>query len=240
MFKTKTIFKSRLLQLILLITFINSSFSYLIFNYSNSYKLHTSNIFIIHQLGVSICSENLTEIISEPVVFDESERIETEEDLAKVETVIGESNIICLIKNKIFIFDDEGNVLYRNNYEEIVQSDAEYYTLVYYGKDENYLLFLVGYISNYKLYLNYYGYKQSTQTITLLHNIEKTNAIENQGLSCHNMNYSYTSESVWNSTYYVNIILCLYTAVGNKMILDFYQIKNYEIIASDRRDSIFL
>ena len=231
-------FKIRIFQLILIIILIHFSSSYFIFNYSTSIKLYTSNIFVIHQLGVSFCNENLTDIISDEVVFDESSRIESEEDLSKVELVVGESNIICLIKNRIHIFNDEGHVLYSNNYESVVQSDAEYYTLVYYKKDSNYLQFLVGYISNYKLYLNLYGYKQSTQTITLLYNLETENAIENQGLSCHNMNYSYSSGVIWTKINYVNIILCLYTSVGEKMNMDFYKINDdYSIVNSDKREN---
>ena len=76
-----------------------------------------------------------------------------------------------------------------------------------------------------------------TSQITVIHNYERTNAIENQGLSCHNMNYSYTS-GVWpfQSTKYANIILCLYAATRNKIILEFFEIKDkYEIIISERK-----
>ena len=58
------------------------------------------NIFVIHQLGVSLVNDNFTEIISNEVVFNESDQINSEEDLSKVESVIGESHIICLIKKK--------------------------------------------------------------------------------------------------------------------------------------------
>ena len=112
MYKKIQFFECRIFQLILFITLINSSFSYLVFNYSTSFKLYTTNIFVIHQLGVSLCNDNFTEIISNEVVFNESDRINSEEDLSKVESVIGERHIICLIKKKILIFNEEGRYIY--------------------------------------------------------------------------------------------------------------------------------
>ena len=94
---------------------------------------------------------------------------------------------------------------------------------MYYNKDATYAYFLIGYILEHVLHLDLYGYHMDTSQITVFHNYERTNAIENQGLSCHNMNYSYTS-GVWpfQSTKYANIILCLYAATGNKIILEFF------------------
>ena len=118
----------------------------MVFNYSYSFKLYTTNIFVIHQLGVSLCNDNFTEIISDEVVFSESEQSNSEEDLSKVESVIGESHIICLIKKKILIFNAEGHKLYHNSYVEDINSNAPYYTLVYYNNDFTYAYFLIGYI----------------------------------------------------------------------------------------------
>ena len=194
---------------------------------------------MIHQQGVSLCNDNFTEIISNEVVFDESDQIKSEEDLSRVESVIGESYIICLIKKKILIFNAEGHNLYYNSYMEDINNNALYYSLVYYNKDATYAYFLIGYILEHVLHLDLYGYHMDTSQITVIHNYERTNAIENQGLSCHNMNYSYTS-GVWpfQSTKYANVISCLYAATGNKIILEFFEIKDkYEIIISGSKSS---
>ena len=148
----KKFFESRIFQLILFLTLINSSFSYLVFNYSYSFKLYTTNIFVIHQLGVSLCNDNFTEIISNEVVFDESDQIKSEEDLSRVESVIGESYIICLIKKKILIFNAEGHNLYYNSYMEDINNNALYYSLVYYNKDATYAYFIIGYILEHVLH----------------------------------------------------------------------------------------
>ena len=183
-------FERKIFQLILFITLINCSFSYLVFNYSYSFKLYTKNIFVIHQLGVSLVNDNFTEIISNEVVFNESDQINSEEDLSKVESVIGESHIICLIKKKFLIFNAEGYLLYYNPHQEDIKIDVPFYSLIYYKKDTSYVQFLVGYISDHKLNLILYGYQQSYQLIsTLGDGFAKTNAIEKQALSCHNMNY---------------------------------------------------
>ena len=174
------------------------------------------------------------------MVFNESDRINSEEDLSKVESVIGESHIICLIKKKILIFNEEGRYIYYNPYQEDIHVDVPYYSLIYYKKDVSYVQFLVGFISDHKLNLTLYGYQQNYQLISVLGTFAKTNAIENQGLSCHNMNHSISTGSLWwSSTQYVNAILCIYTATGNKMIFDFFEINNKnEIITSTNRDFI--
>ena len=131
---------------------MNSSFSYLTFKFPYAFKLSNKNIFVIHQLGVSICNQHFTESISRVVTFSETEKITTDEALSKVTSVIADNYIICLINDMIYIFDEEGYLLKKSN-DKITNLDVEYHTLVYVGKDSsNNLYFVVGFINNEKVY----------------------------------------------------------------------------------------
>ena len=145
-------------SLIILSILINSSFSYLAFKYPYAFKLNNKNIFVIHQLGVTICNHNFTESISRVVTFSETEKITTDEALSKVTSIYEDNYIICLINDKIYIFDEEGNFLQKSN-DIITNFNVEYYTLVYVGKDpSNNLYFVIGFIYNKKVYLIIYNF----------------------------------------------------------------------------------
>ncbi len=123
--------------------------------------------------------------------------------------------IICLINDKTYIFDDQGYFKFKSS-EVITDSLVEYYSLVYTGKNEqnNYLSFVIGFISQNKLYLKLYKYVIETNTIEYIEQFIQTNHIVNNALSCHSMNYTY-SETKWFKTYYYwkYIITCLYLSL---------------------------
>ena len=50
--------KRKIFFLIIFILSFDFSFSYLEFKFPYAYKLENKNIFVIHQLGVSICNKN--------------------------------------------------------------------------------------------------------------------------------------------------------------------------------------
>ena len=104
------ILQIKIFSLIILSILINSSFSYLAFKYPVVGTLNNKNIFVIHQLGVTICNHDFTESISRVVTFSETEKITTDEALSKVNSVIADNYIICLINDIIYIFDEEGNL----------------------------------------------------------------------------------------------------------------------------------
>ena len=92
------ILNRKIFFLLIFILSIDFSFSYLEFKFPYAFKLENKNIFVIHQLGVSICNKNYTEIISNQVTFSNSEKIATDEALSKITLVSAQGYyLICLI-----------------------------------------------------------------------------------------------------------------------------------------------
>ena len=209
--------------LIILSILMNSSFSYLAFKFPYAFKLSNKNIFVIHQLGVSICNQHFTESISRVVTFSETEKITTDKALSKVTSVIADNYIICLINDMIYIFDEEGYLLKKSN-DKITNLDVEYYTLVYVGKDSsNNLYFVVGFINNREVYLYSYIYQPAENSIQTQTQLEGANHYSSDyiiynGLSCNLMHY-YTSDSN-----YQKVITCLYYLNENGIAINYYEI----------------
>ena len=96
---------------------INLVYNSLYFKFPYAIQLDNNNIFVIHQEGVTICNENFTESIERVITFCGNERITTDETLSKITSVKGDDHLICLINDKIYIFDLYGNFL--NKTEEL-------------------------------------------------------------------------------------------------------------------------
>ena len=108
---TSCILERKLFTLIILITLINSSYSYLTFNFPYAFKLNNKNILVIHELGITLCDKTFTESIDRVLTFSNSEKINTNEALSKVASVIAGNYVICLINDRIYIFNEEGYLL---------------------------------------------------------------------------------------------------------------------------------
>ena len=68
--------------------------------------------------------------------FSDSEKINTDESLSKITSVSGDNYIICIINDKIYIFDKEG--YFKQKIDELITfQNVEYYSLTYlYKKDD--------------------------------------------------------------------------------------------------------
>ena len=181
------IFPKQIFELIIFIILLNFSFSYLSFQYPYAFKLSNKNIFVIHQSGVAVCNPDFTEILSEQVSFSDSEKINTDESLSKITSVSGDDYIICIINDKIYIFDKEG--YFKQKIDELITfQNVEYYSLTYLYKKDDYILFCIGFISNnYKLYLKSYKYEINLNTIENILEFTRDNNIASKGISCQYM-----------------------------------------------------
>ena len=164
------------------ITFINPT----------SIDLLNGNLFIIHKYGIDICDTLLTKIINTPLTFSEEDQIATTYNLSKVIiTKFDDGYVICLINDKIYIFDNEGKFLYHS--ERIDNGkNPDYYSL---NTKDNYH-FYIAFISDNLLNLYYYEYKISENITNLIASHEDFKAIlnafnrfplRNKGVSCHYM-----------------------------------------------------
>ena len=226
------IFQRKFFNLIILISLINSSYSYLSFRYPYAIKLNNKNIFVIHELGVTICDKTFTESIDRVITFSESEQINTDAALSKVTSVITSSYVICLINNKIYIFNEEGYFLKKSDFK-ITSYNVEYYTLVYAGEDSsNYIYFIIGFIYNKKLYLNSYKYQTVEKSIIIQTQLAGANDYSSSyivynGLSCHLMYYCTSYSSSWSPTScnnYKSVITCLYYINNNGIAFNYFDI----------------
>ena len=159
------IFHQKLFCLIILIILINSSFSYLAFKYPYAFKLNNKNIFVIHELGITIADKTFTETIDRVLTFEESEKINTDSSLSKLASVIADDYVICLINDYIYIFNANGYLLKKSS-NLITSYSVEYYTLEYLATVSGFVYFIIGFISDAKLYIYCYKYGISDKTIS--------------------------------------------------------------------------
>ena len=156
---------TKIFDLILLYILIVPLKSFLYFNYPFSLTLSDGNILVIHQKGICICNYHLSEIKQNIKTFSEDEEIRTEDSLSKITTAFENGYIISIINDKIFIFNENGTLIYESN-NIILESGetAGYYTLVPIKKESSYYQYVIGYIHSKSLYLLYYKYDFTTGT----------------------------------------------------------------------------
>ena len=189
---------------------------------------------IIHKYGISICDYLLSDIIENITIFKEDEQIKTEALLSKITTGTIDNYIISLINDKIYIFNDTGNLLYESDKKILEKGEtAEYYTLVPIKKEENDIFYFIGFIHNESLYFLYYKYKyEEKENLKLSKRIMKHNDnsaletynIKNKGLSCQYIKYM---------TYYqYNAIVCFFLihVYNYYLTFDFFSIGSYNNI----------
>ena len=179
---------------IVILSILSSVSSEITFSYPTSTYLLNGNLFIIHKYGIDICDNLLTKIIDTPIIFSEEEQISTTYSLSKVLiTKFDDGYIICLINDKIYIFDNEGHFLYKSERIDR-EKNPDYYSL---NIKDNYH-FYIGFIANNLLNLYYYEYiisENKTELIAskedskVIHNINIFNKynLNNKGISCHVM-----------------------------------------------------
>ena len=215
MYAISFVFLRKVFSIFIFISLINSSFSYLSFKYPYAFKLSNKNIFVIHELGISICDKTFTRIIFNATKFSEQEKIKSNAALSKVTSIFCETYfIICLINDKIYIFDTEGSLVKKST-NTIASWTVDYYSLEYLSYSRGYLYFVIGFISSKKLYLYYYEFYVSGQTFSVS-KLEKKNSydITSEELSCHYMKHD-------NLGRY--IVTCLY-GYSNYIVIDYFDV----------------
>ena len=186
--------------LIILISPIILSFSFI-----NPYAitLKDEKILVIHKFGISICNSSTKTIINNITLFSEDEQIITEGSLSKITHSSENGYIFCIINDKIYIFNDEGIFLAKNNNKIISSTEtATYYTLIPISKTYNSYYFVIGYIYNSQLNFLCYIYSFSDNSISFkfgrknekhyFYTFDSLNnkqflgqySIKNKGLSC--------------------------------------------------------
>ena len=135
-----------------------SIISYFPLKYPYSLYLSDGNVFVIHQKGISIYDHLFTNKTKDIVTFSKKDQIKTS-DLSRITATLEDELLFCLIKDKVYIFNNKGNLLFHNN-TSILNDEIKpnYYSLAAI-KIDNYLYnYTIFYFLNKNLYRAYYQY----------------------------------------------------------------------------------
>ena len=206
--------------------------------YPSAITLPNDNIFIIHKLGVYKYNSSF-EKPEEIIPFKKEEEQIKEEDLSKLTIRYDEKNnyIICLIKEKIYLFDDKGNSLYKSNNKIINNTqNIDYYLIVSATevKNDTHYYYVIGFIDNNNyLNLKLYNYNKEQKNNTLISEntfknfkfSKKDNTTEDnlefkiKSLSCEYMKYNIKN---------TNLLVCfiVYPKNSSTITTTYYTINN--------------
>jgi len=213
-----------------------------LFTFPQAITLSNENIFIINQTNIVIYDSTLNSKISTVLTFEEDEQIKDHKILSK--TTISRFNsedsgyIVCIINDKIFIFDGNGQVLYKSD-NKIPELQGLYYTLVPIKKDvnTNSYYYMIGFIDADKvLQLLLFKYTDDTNKnneLIYTNSVNDTSKqIFNKGLSCQLMNHKTKN----------NVLICFYVIQGYPTTFTFYMINpnNLQIIKDAGESASFL
>lgn len=156
------LFNSNIFLFILFILLGNHQInSYLSFTYQTSIVLKNHNIFVIHKEGITTRNSKFAEIIKKVYIFQQDEQISTEDKLLKISIKkFNDGYIFCLIIDRIYIFDAEGNYEDRSNslIPYLIEENL-FFTLLPYKIENSYYYYIIGYVYQNYIYLNCYNYK---------------------------------------------------------------------------------
>ena len=126
------------------------------FDYPYSITLSNDNIFLIQKSGIDIYDKSLN-LLKHIIEFKGEEEI-TEENFEKIEIKNNKDYILSIINDELFIFNNEGKLLY--NSEEKINSNQIIYSyslsIIYTTNDACY--YIIGYFDE-NSYLNLYLYR---------------------------------------------------------------------------------
>ena len=157
---------------IFILSIIFSISSFPIYNLQSA-QLNSGEFFLIHKYGIDICDENRKKIVRNIWTFPEEEQI-TIEKMANIKIKkFDDGCLICLINEKIYIFDDQGKFLYKYEYINLGKN-VNYYSLDIKDKYS----YFIGLILDESLFLYYYEYSISANISNLLAQSEEIKIIK--------------------------------------------------------------
>ena len=112
------------ISLIILIQIFYKTSSSTSFDYPYSITLINDNIFLIQKTGIDIYDKSLNKL-NQIIEFSGEEEL-TEENFSKIEIKYNNEYILSVINDKMFIFNNEGILLYKS--EERINGNQTIYT----------------------------------------------------------------------------------------------------------------
>jgi hypothetical protein len=200
--------------------------------FPRSISLVSGNIFVIHQDGIDVYDPSMKNLVLNVFNFTGNDKID-ENNLSKTTILRFDDDdngiIICLIINKIYIFNPEGTLLYIEQNTIINNKlNSILFTLTPIKRNANYFTYLISFYSELKLSQLFFEYDNNTLTNTL------------------KKEQNYTNPTILGDTYYINengvtcqlmisrngdIIICFYTAKRDNHKISYILInpQTYEI-----------
>ena len=160
----------KILSMFLFIIILSNIHSEITFKYPLAITLKNNNIFVVDQLGINIYEPTLSSLVENIYNFEDEDKINNEEALSKVIIKKFSNYVIGLINDKIYIFNSEGKMKFKNNTKIVSDQSPKYYTLSFkYTQTDEIIYYLIGYFDNeVQLNLLYYKYDSNLNKTTLL------------------------------------------------------------------------
>jgi len=206
------------------------------FFYPYSITLANDNIFLIQKTGIDIYNKSLN-MLNPIIKFSKEEEI-TEENFSKFVVKNNKDYILSIINDKLFIFNNEGKLLY--NSEEKINGNQIIYsyslTLIYTTNDACY--YIIGYFDE-ESYLNLYLYRYDNKKnkIALLSDYKKDSYLYQITESYRDDFLDYTQKLLSCEYMYYPIqskrfLVCFYNS-GDTVRIMLYDINNDAFIYGD-------
>jgi len=112
--------------------------------YPYSITLSNENIFIVHKFGIDIYDSFFRYKTKAIIEFSDEDQL-TEEAFSKLILKYDYGYILSIINDKLYIFNDTGEVIYISNDTIIENQKPENYALVIFEPQDNKLNCLIGY-----------------------------------------------------------------------------------------------
>ena len=186
------------------------------FSYPFSINLLNGNVFILHKDGFVVYDSSLKYEIKNKTINN----LINEDILSKIEissfSPIDDGYIICLINNKIFFFDWEGNYLSQS---EESQLDGNCYTLIPIKKKNSEYFYMIGFIKGKIIHLKFFKYNKDSisNNNIILRNVSL------DYLAISNTTYNPENYEILDNTLTCQLMKDIY---GEEIIVCFFNIKN--------------
>jgi len=187
------------------------------FDYPYSITLANENIFLIQKAGIDIYDKSLNKLYR---IFEFSGKEEiSEENFAKIAIKYNGTYILSIINDKIFIFNNEGRLLYKGeekmNNNQIIYS----YSLTFIHSTNDTCLYVIGYFDE-NSYLNFYFYKydkEKNNIILLYEEKSKSYGFANGNINFTDKQKLLSCEYMYSNLYSsgTNLLVCFYNSDSN-------------------------
>ena len=187
----------KIFYIIILYLIVSKTNSTTEFIYPSAISLSNNKILVIDKFGINIYDSNL-EFVRNVYTFPDEEQIKDEEALSRVLLKIYSEYIFSIINDKIHIFKNSGELIFRSSSKIINGQYPEYYTLAPGPKYATYFYYVIGFFDK-DVHLNLISYKLNMETKENIF----VSSIKNEYYT-ERRYYSYSRKDFYDEYYFLN------------------------------------